>query len=358
LKDFYPGFNKENVLLVSIHPMTVGYNDAQAALLYRNLLERMNRIPGVRSATLSFFSPLRGPSASLRPKIEELAPQSSEAATPVAISEVGPDYFKTLETPIFSGRDFTGADQAGAPKVSIINEAMAHEYFGDANPIGRQLSMNGDQNWVEIVGVVKDTKNRDIRESPVPMIYLPLYQSPEGAATFEVRTAIDPLSVSGAIQRAITATDSRIPIYDVKTLSAQVDDSLVQERLVASLSVLFGLLALTLAAVGLYGLMTYAMNRRTGEIGLRMALGATRGQIATMVLREIFLLVSVGLLIGIPAAIGASHLVTTELYGLKPEDPLTIALASLIMASIASLAGYLPARRAARVDPMVALRYE
>jgi predicted permease len=356
LRNFYPGFNKENVLLLSIHPMTVGYKDAEAVLLYRDLLDRMNRIPGVRSATFSFFSPLRGPVAGLRPKIEEITRQSGREAKPVALSEVGPDYFKTLETPVLSGRDFIAADQAGAPKVSIINEAMAHEYFGDENPIGRHLNLNGDGSWLGIVGVVRETKNRGIRESPMPMIYVPLYQSPEGAATFEVRTAIDPLSASDAIQRVIRATDSRIPIYDIKTLSEQVDDSLVQERLVASLSGLFGLLGLTLAAVGLYGLMTYATNRRTGEIGIRMALGATRAQITGMVLRETSLLVLLGLAIGIPAATASSYLIGSELYGLRVGDPLTVLIASLIMAGIAVFAGYLPAKRASHVDPMVALR--
>jgi predicted permease len=358
LRNFYPGFNKENVLLLSIHPMTVGYADARAALLYRDLLDRMNRIPGVRSASFSFFSPLRGPVASVQPKIDGIAPLSAKETKAVAISEVGPDYFRTLETPILSGRDFNAADRSEAPKVSIINEAMTREYFGTENPIGRHLSLNRGQNWFEIVGVVKETKNRDVRESPVPIAYLPLYQSPEGAVTFEVRTAINPLSLSDSIQRVIRATDSRIPIYDIKTLSEQVDDSLVQERLVASLSGLFGLLALILAAVGLYGLMTYATNRRTGEIGIRVAMGATRAQIAGMVLRETLLLVLIGLVIGIPAATALSYLIRSELYGLRADDPLTILIASFVMAGIAAFAGYFPARRASHVDPMVALRTE
>jgi predicted permease len=338
--------------------MTVGYADARAALLYRDLLDRMNRIPGVRSASFSFFSPLRGPVASVQPKIDGIAPLSAKETKAVAISEVGPDYFRTLETPILSGRDFNAADRSEAPKVSIINEAMTREYFGTENPIGRHLSLNRGQNWFEIVGVVKETKNRDVRESPVPIAYLPLYQSPEGAVTFEVRTAINPLSLSDSIQRVIRATDSRIPIYDIKTLSEQVDDSLVQERLVASLSGLFGLLALILAAVGLYGLMTYATNRRTGEIGIRVAMGATRAQIAGMVLRETLLLVLIGLVIGIPAATALSYLIRSELYGLRADDPLTILIASFVMAGIAAFAGYFPARRASHVDPMVALRTE
>lgn len=263
---------------------------------------------------------------------------------------------------MLAGRDFAPSDRAGTPKVVIINEAMARQYFGNRNPMGKHLTVpgwNGDPSWKEIVGVVKDAQNRGLRESPTPMIYLPLFQFPDEALiTFEVRTAISPLSVSNAIQRAIKAIEPRLPVFDIKTLNQQVDDSLVQERLIASLSGLFGALALLLAAVGLYGLMTYATNRRTGEIGIRMALGATRGQIAGMVLRETLLLVLAGLAIGVPAAMASSHLIRSELYGLRTNDPLTILIAGLMMAGIAVFAAYLPARRASRVDPMVALRTE
>jgi predicted permease len=272
---------------------------------------------------------------------------------------VGPDYFKTLQTPLLSGRDFGPADQAGAPRVAIINETMAHDFSGGKNPIGRHVNAPGwDTSWFEIVGVVQDVKARSLREQTVPMLYLPLYQAPEGLATFEVRTSISPLSLSDAIRRVIKATDSRVPMYDIKTLSEQVDDSLVQERLVASLSGLFGILALILAGVGLYGLMVYAINRRTGEIGIRMAFGATRGQIARMVLWEALLLVIGGVAIGIPAATALSRLIRRQLYGLRADDPLTMLSASFIIASVAVLASYLPARRAAHVDPMVALRTE
>lgn len=358
LKNFYPGFNKENVLLLTIHPMTVGYNDARAALLYRRLLDQIGGIPGVRSATFSFYSPL-GVFGSTLPKIKEVTSQSGKDTKPAGIDVVGPDYFKTLQTPVLSGRDFTAADRAEAPKVAIVNKAMAHDYFGDTNPLGKHVSAPGwDPGWFAIVGVVQDGKTRSLREQTVPMIYLPLYQAPEGLATFEVRTAISPLSVADAVRRVVKATDSRIPVYGVKTLDEQVNQSLIQERLVAWLSSLFGLLALLLAAVGLYGLMTYAVNRRTGEIGIRMALGAARRQIAGMILRETLQLVLIGLAIGIPAAIAAARLIESELYGLKSDDPMTLLVAISIMTTIAVLAAYLPARRASRVEPMVALRME
>ena len=360
LEDFYPGFNKDNVLLLSIHPTTVGYNDAQAASLYRRLLDRISGIPGVKSTTFAFFSPLTGSWGATVPKIKETTSQSGREMKPVGLNEVGPNYFTTLQMPILSGRDFTYADRAGAPKVAIVNQAMAHQYFGDGYVLGRHLSVpdwSGDPSWFEIVGVVKDTKNQSLREQPTPAVYLPLFQSPEGLATFEIRTAMAPLSASDAIQRAIKTTDSRLPIFDVTTLNDQIDDSLVQERLVASLSSLFGLLALILAGVGLYGLMTYAVNRRTSEIGIRMALGARSVQIAGMILRETLQLVLIGFAIGISAALNAARsikrAVRTEIgrsdhvTRREPDSGRNRAAAA-----------YLPARRASRVEPMGALRSE
>ncbi len=364
LKDFDPGFNKENVLLFSAAPVTVGYRDSgyqdnQVVPLYKRLLGRINRIPGVRSATLSFYSPLGRCCGDIMPKTDGSTPPSVKETASVGLDVVGPDYFTTLQTPVLSGRDFTDDDQAGAPKVAIINETMAHDYFGNANPIGRHVNAPGwDPDWRAIVGVTKDAKGRDLRQPPMPMVYLPLYQDPMGSVTFEVRTAINPHSAARAILHAVKATDSRLPVSDVKTLEEQVDQSLIQERLVASLSSLFGVLALLLAAVGLYGLMTYAVNRRTAEIGIRMALGATRLQIAGMILGGTLRLVVIGLLLGIPAGMAASRLIASELYGVKPDDALTILLPSAVMAAIAVLAAWLPARRASRVDPMTALRHE
>lgn len=216
----------------------------------------------------------------------------------------------------------------------------------------------GDPSWLEIVAVVKDTKYHDLRERASPMLYISLLQYPESGVTFAVRTRMNPAGVASAIRQAVKAADSALPILAVKTLSEQLDDSLLQERLVASLSSLFGALALLLACVGLYGLMAYAVNRRTNEIGIRIALGAKRTQIARMVLREALLLAILGLAIGLPASFGASRLIASELYGLKPDDPGTLLAASFILGAIATIAAYLPARRASRVDPMIALRYE
>ncbi len=361
LKDFYPGFNKENVLLLSLNPGMIGYKEDQTNTLYRTLLDRIGALPGVHATSFSMAAPLSGNFSSTEANVEGYKPRSGKELAPVGVNIVGPAYFKALETPILLGRDFTIADQAGAPKVAIINETMGHYYFGNTNPVGRRISMPGwigDPSWFEIVAVVKDAKYHDLREQATPMVYMPLFQSSVTGVTFEVRTAMNPASATSVVLKAIKQTDSRLPVYAVKTLSDQLDDSLVEERLVASLSTMFGALTLMLACVGLYGLMAYAVTRRTNEIGIRVALGAKRAQIAGMVLRETLLLVILGLAIGIPAAMGSSRLIASELYGLKPGDPITILVASSVMAGIAALAGYLPARRAAKVDPMVALRYE
>jgi predicted permease len=358
LENFDPGFNKERVLLFTVNPGVIGYNFDQSSRLYQRLLDKINEIPGVRGATFSFYSPLNMLGRTL-PKFEESTP-SIQGSVHIGINELGPNYFKTFETSMLAGRDFTTGDRAGTHKVAIINEEMARRFFAGTNPIGKHLTVpgwNGDASWKEIVGIVKDTKNRDLRELPTPMIYLPLFQFPdEGLLTFEIRTASNPLSIANDIRRLTRTAEPRLPVFDIKTLDEQVDDSLLQARLIALLSGLFAGLALLLAAVGLYGLMTYSMNRRTGEIGIRIALGATRGQIAGMVLGETLLLVGLGIAIGGPAAIVSSQLIKSELYGLSANDPLTICMVSLMMAGIAALAAYLPAKRASQVDPMVALR--
>jgi predicted permease len=362
LKSFYPGFNKENVLLVSVNPAVLGYSETQSRALYQTLLERIAVLPGVRTTSFSMDAPLSGVYSSTELKVEGNKVQSGRELKPVGINIVGPAYFKTLQTPILLGRDFTAADQSTAPRVAVINETAAHDYFGDTNPLGRRIGIPGwvgDPSWLEIVGVVKDARQSDLRQAPTAMAYVPLFQSsvPAGV-TFEIRTIGNPASITTAVLHAFAQIDSRLPVFHIRTLREQVDDSLVEERLVTSLSGVFGILAVLLACIGLYGLMTYAVNRRTNEIGIRMALGAERKEIARMILRETLLLVLTGLVIGIPGAFGAAQFIRSQLYGLQPGDPLTIAAAALLMTVIAVFAAYLPARRASRVDPIVALRYE
>jgi predicted permease len=359
LKGFYPGFNRENVLLFHVDPTIIGIKDVVP--LYEQMLGRLRQIPGVRSISISVHEPLSSNVSDSSVRVQGAAAGRGEDLAPVNIEPVAPDYFATMETPILRGREFAAGDRAGAPMVAVVNQSMARHFFGDTNPIGRLVSIpgyRGDPSWLQIVGVVQDVKVHDLRESSTLMLYVPMFQAPEGGATFEVRTAMDSASVQTAVLAAVNDIEVRLPVYSVKSLGDQLDDSLVEERLVASLSSTFGLLALLLTCVGLYGLMAYTVNRRTSEIGIRMALGAERGRIAGMVLRETLLLVLCGLAVGLPVAVIASRFIASQLFGLKPGDPVTILAACALMAAVTMMASYLPARRAASVDPMRALRSE
>ncbi len=359
LNHFYPGFNRDNVLLFSVNPTVIGYKDV--VTLYEQMQGRIRAVPGVRTVSLSVHEPLSTNVSDSSVKVQGLVPREGEDLTPVDIEPVGPDYFRTMETSVLRGREFAAADRAGSSKVAIVNESTSQHFFGDANPIGRFVSIpayRADESWLQVVGEVRDIKVHDLRESSTLMLYVPMFQAPEGGATFEVRTGLDPAYAETAILGAVRAIEDRLPIYSVKSLGNQLDDSLVEERLVASLSSLFGILALLLTCVGLYGLMAYTVNRRTGEIGIRMALGAERGRIARMILRETLLLVLSGLAIGIPAAVFAARFIASQLFGLNSSDPITFVAACLAMATVTLMASYLPARSAASVDPMQALRSE
>jgi predicted permease len=359
LRNFYPGFNRDNVLLFQVNPTIVGYKDVVP--LYEQMLSRMRATPGIQSASLSVHEPLSANVSDTSVRIQGATARQGEDLTPVDIEPVGPDYFRTMETPVLRGREFNDGDREGAPKVVVVNESMARHYFGDANPVGRFVSIpgyRGDSSWLQIVGEVRDVKVHDLRESSTLMLYEPMFQAPEGGATFEVRTTMEPAYAQVTVLDAVKAIDAHLPVYSVKSLGDQLDDSLVEERLVASLSSTFGFLALLLTCVGLYGLMAYTVNRRTGEIGVRMALGAERGRIAWMVLRETLVLVVCGIAIGVPVAVFASRLIASQLFGLKPGELVTFLAACAGMGVVTMMASYLPARRAASVEPMEALRSE
>ncbi len=362
LKTFYPGLRTDNVLLFDVNARLLGYTVAQTNVLYRRLIDQIDALPGIRRTSFSMDPPFSGGLGEATPTIEGYQPPSGSAPLIAGLNALGPHYFEVLETAVLLGRDFSGDDGASAPKVVIINHRMAHDIFGDKSPIGRRLSIPNfaaDKSWYSIVGVVADARSEDLREAVKPMVYVPTEQTllPAGV-TFEVRTARDASAEAPAVLHAVAQVDGRLSVSGVKTLNDQMDDSLLQERLVASLAGLFGILAVVLASVGLYGVMAYTVSRRTNEIGIRIALGSGRVQIAGLVLREALLMVLAGLVLGVPVALATARLMRSQLYGLGPYDPTTLLFAVGVMTSVAVLACYLPATRAMRIDPMAALRYE
>ncbi|MGO8787754.1 MAG: ABC transporter permease [Terriglobia bacterium] len=360
LENVDTGFNKENVLMFGIDPPAVGYKeDARLVSLYQQIEQRVGAVPGVRADSISFFTFAQGEWTGTVSVIGRTpTPEDDMAATH---NVIGPGYFATMEIPLLLGRAFGPQDTASSPKVAIINETFARWYLPGGSPVGRHFGLGGDpahSNDIEVVGVVKDAKYESLRERTIPAAYYPYTQHVQYLNDFEVRYTGSPEVIISEIRRAIGQVDRSLPVAYQSTLVEQVNRSTASQTLIARLSTFFGLLAAFLACIGIYGLMSYAVTRRTNEIGIRMALGARKSGVLWMVMRESLLLVGVGVAIGIPVALGAARLVASVLYGLKASDPVTIAAAALAMVAVAALAGYLPARRAAKVDPMVALRYE
>jgi predicted permease len=356
LKAIDIGYDRENVLLLELVPWLNGYSDDQSTRFFEEVIERVNQLPGVRAASMGSMG-LLGSGLRIEGVHVEGSSTSQGEETGGWINSISPKYFETLRMPLLLGRSFTVGDTKTAPKVAIVNQAFARRYFGSSNAVGRHFGI-GDVNNIEIVGIVRDGKYKDVREKTSNLVYLPFEQNLDQPMTLCVRTVGDPGKVTAAIRREVRAVDANVPIYNVRTLETQLDESLSQERLVATLSSWFGAFALLLAAIGLYGVLAYNVTRRTNEIGLRMALGAQRGGVIWMVLREALLLVGMGVAVGVPLALVLARSVSSLLYGLKPTDALTISAAAIILLAVGAVASYLPARRASCVDPMEALRYE
>jgi predicted permease len=353
------GFNRESLLLFRVDPRLSGYNSAQIANLYRQMIERIEAVPGVHSATISRHPLLSGSSRTSKVSVQGQTSQSGEDVN-VYVNLVGANFFETMEIPILIGRGIRRPDDEGAPRVAVINQTMARQYFGDQNPVGQRFGFGGPEasGQIEIVGVAADAKYTNLRRDIPPTAYTPYLQETPGQVNFAVRAAGDAIALTGSIREAVREVDQNLPLFDVKTQNQQADQSLAQERLFATLSSFFGGLALLLASIGLYGMMSYSVARRTNEMGIRMAVGAGPGDVIRLVMRETLTLGLIGLGAGLGAALGTTHLIASMLYGVTPNDPITILFATMLLLAVAAVAGYLPGRRASQVDPMIALRSE
>jgi predicted permease len=357
------GFNRENVLLFNLNARQVGHADPEVASFYSDLQKRFATIPGVRNASLSNSALVGGGTMGLPISVPGIDRFPSNS-----VLTVGPSFFSTMQIPILLGREIDERDQPGSPAVAVVNEAFAKAAFGDQNPLGQHVRLGpfglagmAAARDLEIVGVCKNARYGSLKQDFAPILYYPYYQGtfpPVTQMTYELRTAGDPLAYANAVREMVHQADPRVPVYALRTEAGQIDQTINQEITFARLCSGFALLALLIACVGLYGTMSYSVVRRTSEIGIRMALGAQRGRIAGMVLRQVFTLAIIGLAIGLPVAFATSKLVESFLFGMKPDDPIAIGAAVSVLVTAAVLAGYAPARRASRIDPMVALRHE
>ncbi len=354
-----PGFDRRGVLRVDVDFTGTGLEGERRAEARREMLERLRALPGVESASASLITPVSGITWNdvlVVPGYEPSGPMDALAY----FNTVSGDYFETLGTPLLVGRDLGDADGAGAPRVAVVNEAFAHKFFGKASPLGKSFRTqvgDGTSDPVEVVGVVGDAKYSSLTEEPPPAVYLPFGQGEEFGShvSLEVRTGGPPGALRPAVQQAVLAVSPESGL-ELATLADQLAASLARPRLLATLSGFFGVLALLLAVIGLYGTLSYAVTRRRGEIGIRMALGAAGREVLRMVFAEAGVLIVAGLALGAVLALAASRLLASFLYGVEATDPVTLALAAGLLAATALGAALLPAARAAGVDPNEVLR--
>jgi predicted permease len=355
------GFNPDHMLLVTLDPSLRGYKDEQSAHLNQQILERVSAIPGVKSATMAGSVPfLSGGSWDL--SIDGYASAGGERFVDTYTNQVGPNYFATMQIPLISGREFSARDTAKAPQVAIVNETLARRYIVDNDSLDKALGHTlrlRDNVPIRIVGVVKDSSNGAVGQPPPPVFYLPYLQQGSSRVTLQLRSGGDPIALTLPVRQQISAVDAEVTPLSVLTMGdAFSRNGLFTFRIVAMLGGAFGLIALSLAVVGLYGVVSFLVGRRTQEIGIRMALGAQRSGVLRMVLANAISLATVGVVIGMVVALAAAPLMSSLLNGVSPRDPLTFATVALILLAATLVASWIPAHRATRVDPNAALRCE
>ena len=355
LKAVDHGYTTDQIVTMEIALDRSGYKIEQQQNFYTQLHERVTALPGVKSITHMSFLPFNGMEREGEVEVPGHQPRNEKPTT--LINGITPQFFATFGIPLLQGRDFTAQDSVGTPRTIIVNNSFARFFFGSESPLGKRLSI-GPFKDLEIVGVAGDARVDTLKETMSRTIYYAEKEFHQGRQRLCIRATGDAGALVTAVRREVHSLDPNLPVFNVKTFADQIDESISRERLIALLASFFSLFALLLAALGLYGVMAYTTARRTREIGVRMALGAQPGDILWMTLRETLLLVFIGIALGLPAALAAMRLIKGLLFGLNANDPLTIAMATMVMIAVAAMAGYLPARRAARIDPMSALRHD
>ncbi|MGC2659867.1 MAG: ABC transporter permease [Bryobacteraceae bacterium] len=371
LRDTGPGFDADQLIGFDMDPSLNGYTPERTKIFYRQLADDLRTIPGVRAVALARMRILEDNEWDDSMTVEGYNAAGSQRAEPY-MNWISPGYFAALKVPLLSGRDFTlndthsifhGPDpDSFTPDVAIVNETFVNKYFNGRDPLGLHIGLGNDPGTktdIQVVGVVKDIKYTNLRDQIPPQCFLPYLADRDiGFMTVYVRTTIDTQQLAAAVRAKVRQLDPNLPLYHLRSTNQQIDISLRTERLVASLSTVFGLLATLLAVIGLYGVMAYTVARRTREIGIRMALGAVQGSVIWLVMAEVLLLIAIGIAAGLPTALALGQLAKSQLYGLAPHDVLTISLATLTLIGVAGLAGFIPALRASRIDPIRALRHE
>ena len=346
------GFARRNVLVASIDL------PSNRPDVYSRLLDAMQHLPSVESAALADSAPL-GTNIGWNIYVPGYVPRPNEPTTSPWVSLVSRGYFETMRVPLLLGRDFDDRDGSTDRMVMIVNETFARHYFGNENPVGRRVGLAPGAQDIEIVGVARDAKYTELRNEAIRMVYVPYRPGPwGGSVTVHLRTAGDPMALASALRKNVAAIEPQAPVSNIRTVEEEIGRTLLRERLLATITALFGALALTLAAVGLYGVLSFGVTQRTRELGIRIAVGATRGRILRLVLREAGWVLGLGTAVGLGAAWMLGRVVGTLLFGIRATDPASAAIAVAVLAAAGIAAAWIPARRAARVDPIRALRYE
>ena len=356
------GLDASHVLTLSFHTNAQGYDEKKARLFYQQLIERIQALPGVNNVSIAQSAPLSyfyAPAFGAPMFVEGHEPPPGTNPSFSGLNVVSPNFFKTISVPLLLGRDFTNQDQEGASRVAIVNETLVHDFFADVSPLGQKIRVLGRRpGSYEIVGVVKDSKYRSLGEDPTPYIFVPYAQNPQPAMSLHVQTITDPKPLAAAIRREVQTLDPNLPAFNVMSLADNIDISLFPARLGAVLLGVFGALALLIASIGIYGVMSFGVSERTREMGIRMALGAQRRDVLRLVISQGMTVAVIGVVIGTGLALVSTRVVASYLYDVSTTDPLTFVGIALILMGVALLACYVPARRATRVDPLEALRYE